>query len=139
MYLLDTDIVSELRKARAGKANAGVVEWASQVPPAITYLSTISLHEIEYGVLLAERSDRVKGAILRTWFEDAVKPSFADRVIPVDGAVAITAASFHVPDRAPLADALIAATAQTHGMTVVTRDETDFSRFAEVEVLNPWA
>jgi hypothetical protein len=138
MFLLDTNIVSELRKAKSGKANRGVVEWASQFPSAAMYLSAMSLHEIEYGVLLAERSDPDKGAILRAWFEADVKVGFSDRAIPIDGRVAIAAASFLVPQRAPLADALIAATAQTHGLTVVTGDLRDFSRFTDLEVLNPW-
>jgi predicted nucleic acid-binding protein len=138
IFLLDTNIVSELRKAKAGKANRGVVEWASQVPSAVMYLSAMSLLEIEYGVLLAERSGADKGAILRAWFEEDVKVSFSDRAIPIDGEVAIAAASFLFPQRVPLADALIAATAQTHGLTVVTGDLRDFSRFPDVEVLNPW-
>lgn len=138
MFLLDTNIVSELRKAKAGKANRGVVEWAGQFPSAVMYVSAMSLHEIEYGVSLAEGSDTGKGAILRAWFEEDVKVSFSDRTIPIDGKVAIAAASFLVPQRAALANALIAATAQTHGLTVVTGDLRDFSRFNGVELLNPW-
>lgn len=138
MFLLDTNIISELRKATAGKANSGVVEWAREVPPAVNFLSVISLHEIAYGVLLAEHSDTRKGAILRNWMEEDVKPNFADRVIPIDETVATAAASFHIPDRAPLADSLIAATALVHGLTVVTRDHRGFSRFTDVEVLDPW-
>ncbi len=138
MFLLDSNVISELRKARTGKANPGVVEWAAEVPPIAMFLSAISLHEIEYGVLLAERADPEQGAVLRAWMAHDVKPSFSDRVIPVDGDVATLAATYHVPHPAPFADATIAATAHAHGLTVVTRDTRDFSWFSDVEVLNPW-
>ncbi|MEX1038411.1 MAG: type II toxin-antitoxin system VapC family toxin [Acidimicrobiia bacterium] len=138
MFLLDTNVISELRKAKTGRANGGVVEWVRQTPTSTTFLSAISLHELETGVLRAERSDPDKGAILRAWLEDDVRASFDRRVISVDGSVALAAAQFHVPDRAPLADALIGATALVHGLTMVTRDETDFRRFPDLEVINPW-
>jgi predicted nucleic acid-binding protein len=138
MFLLDTNIISELRKARTGKANPGVVEWVRQTHASTTFLSAISIHELETGILRAERSDPDKGAILRAWLEDDVRASFDRRVISVDGSVAIAAAPFHVPDRVPLADALIGATALVHGMHVVTRDEADFRRFSGVRVINPW-
>jgi len=138
MFLLDTNVVSELRKTKAGKANRGVVEWAREVHPIAMFLSAITLHEIEYGILLAERVDPEQGAVLRAWLAHDVKPSFSDRVIPVDGDVATLAATYHVPNPAPFADALIAATARAHDLTVVTRGTRDFSRFPDLEVLNPW-
>lgn len=58
MFVLDTNVVSELRKAKAGKANPGVTKWAKGVPAALMFMSVISLHELEHGVLLAERRDR---------------------------------------------------------------------------------
>jgi len=138
MFVLDTNVVSEMRKAGAGKANPGVAAWARSVPAALMFLSAISLHELEHGVLLAERRDPAQGALLRRWLDSSVAASFADRILPVDERVARRAAALHVPDPAPFRDALIAATAQIHGMTVVTRNVSDFRRFAGLEVTNPW-
>jgi predicted nucleic acid-binding protein len=138
MFLLDTNVVSELRKAKAGKANPGVTAWAEDVPAAFLFLSVISLHELEHGVLLAERRDAAQGRALRRWLDSSVMKAFSDRFLPVDAQVARRAAALHVPDPAPFRDALIAATALVHTMTVVTRNTIDFSRFDGVEVNNPW-
>lgn len=138
MYLLDTNIISELRKVRSGKANPGVAEWAGQVPSAELFVSAITIHELEHGVLLMERSDPGQGAVLRAWLDTSVAAAFAERVLPVDEQVARRAASLHVPDRARFRDALIGGTGLTHRMTVVTRDLKDFSRFDGLDVLNPW-
>ena len=138
MYLLDTNVVSELRKLPAGRANAGVVTWAASVPSAEMFLSVISAHELELGVLLAERSDPAKGRVLRAWLNDTVLPAFDGRILPVDQAVVVQSATFHVPDPAPYRDAFIGATAVVHAMTVVTRNAGDFARFAGTAVLNPW-
>jgi predicted nucleic acid-binding protein len=138
MFVLDTNVVSELRKAKAGKADQGVVDWAEGVPAALMFLSVISLQELEHGVLLAERRDPPKGRVLRDWLSDSVMPAFADRIVPIDPPVALQAAALHVPDPAPVRDALIGATALVHGMTVVTRNTTDFERYAGLEVINPW-
>lgn len=138
MFILDTSVVSELRKSKAGKANQGVIDWANEVPVALMFMSVISLHELEHGVLLAERRDSAQGKVLREWLDENVVPAFADRFLPVDADVARSAAAPHVPDPAPFRDALIAATALTHGMTVVTPNDRDFKRFARLEVANPW-
>lgn len=138
MFLLDTNVVSELRKAKAGKADPGVVEWADHVAPALMFLSVISVHELEHGVLLGERSDPTKGELLRRWLDCSVLPAFSERVIPIDVPVVMRAAALHVPDPAPFRDALIGATALVHGMTVVTRNVADFEGFTDVEILNPW-
>ena len=138
MYVLDTNVVSELRKVRSGKANPGVAEWAAKVPSAALFISAITIHELEHGVLLMERSDPDQGALLRAWLDQSVTSAFAERVLPVDEHVARRAAALHVPDPAPFRDALIGGTALTHGMTVVTRDLKDFDRFDDLEVINPW-
>lgn len=138
MYLLDTNVVSELRKARTGKANDNVAAWAAEVVPASLFLSVITVQEIEIGVLLAERRDPPQGAILRTWLEDRVLPAFTDRILPIDTPVARRSAALHVPDPRPVRDALIAATALVHGMTLVTRNVADFQA-TEAEILDPWA
>jgi toxin FitB len=138
MYLLDTNVVSELRKVRSGKADAAVVAWANDLPGALMFLSVVSIHELEYGVLLAERADEAKGAILRAWLESSVLPAFAERVLTIDAAVAQRSAALHVPNPAPFRDALIGATALVHGMSVVTRNVRDFERFDGLDVINPW-
>ncbi|GAC1305494.1 MAG: type II toxin-antitoxin system VapC family toxin [Acidimicrobiales bacterium] len=139
MFVLDTNVVSELRKVRAGKANDGVARWVSGVRSAQLFVSAITMHELEHGVLLAERSDPVKGRVLRSWLDDGVAFAFADRVLAVDEAVARRAAALQVPDPAPFRDALIGATALVHRMTVVTRNVRDFDRFDELDVADPWS
>lgn len=137
MYLLDTNVVSELRKVRAGKADARVADWADSVDTADLYLSVITLQELEIGVLLAERRDPAQGAVLRTWLDAHVLPAFAGRVLAVDAAVTLRSARLHVPDPRPVRDGLIAATALVHGMTVVTRNAADFAPTG-VPTCNPW-
>jgi toxin FitB len=124
---------------RSGKANPGVAAWAERVPSAELFISVITIHEIEHGVLLRERSDPVQGALLRAWLDQGVAAAFKSRVLPVDDRVARRAAALHVPHPAPFRDALIGATAMVHDMTVVTRDLKDFERFDELEVVNPWS
>lgn len=137
MYLLDTNLVSELRKAKSGKADPGVTAWSASVTPASLFLSAISILELETGVLLVERRDAQQGALLRTWLDQHVLPAFADRILPVDTAVAQHCARLHVPDPLGERDALIAATALVHGLTVVTRNVSDFEPTG-VSLLNPW-
>jgi predicted nucleic acid-binding protein len=137
MFLLDTNVVSELRRAKAGKADKNVTSWAQGVPTVALFLSAITIQELEIGTLLVERRDRSQGAILRTWLEDHVLPTFADRILPVDTAVARRSATLHVPDPRPMRDALIAATALVHQLTVVTRDVAGFAPTG-AKVLNPW-
>jgi len=137
MFLLDTNVVSELRKARAGKADPKVAAWAAEVPAVTLFLSAITVHELELGTLLVERRDPAQGEILRAWLDDHVLPAFADRILPVDTTVARRSAALHVPDPRPIRDALIAATALVHELTVVTRNVTDFASTG-AKVVNPW-
>jgi predicted nucleic acid-binding protein len=137
MFLLDTNVVSELRKAGDGKADANVIAWLSGVDAVSLYLSAMTLMEIEVGVLRIERRDAVQGAKLRGWMMHHVLPEFLDRTLPVNAAVALRCAALHVPDPRSERDALIAATALVHGMTVVTRNVADFEPTG-VRLLNPW-
>lgn len=137
MFILDTNVVSELRKVRLGRADAQVAQWAERADTASLYLSVITVQELEIGVLLAQRRDPAQGALLRAWLDQQVLPAFAQRILPVDTAVARRSAMLHVPDPRPVRDGLIAATALVHGMTVVTRNVADFEPCG-VAVLNPW-
>lgn len=138
MFVLDTNVLSELRKVRAGRADANVAAWAQTVDAGDLFVSVVSLLELELGVLSVERRDADQGAILRTWLDQRVLPEFAARTLPIDTAVARRCARLHVPDRRNERDALIAATALVHGMTVVTRNTRDFVPTG-VATLNPWA
>lgn len=137
MYLLDTNVVSELRKVRAGKADIRVAAWADSVETVDLFLSVITIEELEIGVLLAERRDPTRGAVLRAWLDRHVLPAFAGRILSLDTAIARSSARLHVPDPRPLRDAFIAATALAHGMTVVTRNVRDFEKTG-VPILDPW-
>ena len=137
MYLLDTNVVSELRKIRPGKANPNVAAWADSVDAVDLYLSVITLQELEIGVLLAQRRDPSQGAVFRAWLDGHVLPAFSGRILVVDTAVAQRSARLHVPDPRPVRDGLIAATALVHGLVVVTRNIADFVPTG-VPTLNPW-
>ncbi|GBQ91348.1 type II toxin-antitoxin system VapC family toxin [Asaia krungthepensis] len=137
MYVLDTNVVSELRKIRSGKSDPHVARWADQVDAGELYLSAISIMELELGVLRMEHKDSAQGAVLRAWLDKHVLPEFNDRVLSVDLAVALRCAQLHTPDPGAERDTLIAATALVHGMTVVTRNIADF-RHSNVALLNPW-
>jgi predicted nucleic acid-binding protein len=135
MYLLDTNVISELRKAR--KTHPNVREWAERLPSASLYISVISVLELEIGILLVDRRDKEQGAILRAWMDRHVLPTFYGRILAIDTDVAQRCATLHVPNPRSDRDALIAATALVHGLTVATRNVADFERTG-VAVLNPW-
>jgi len=137
MYVLDTNVVSELRKIRLGKADSHVADWADSVDAADLYLSVITIQELEIGVLLAERRDPSQGAVLRAWLNGHVLPAFAGRILAVDTVVAQRSARLHVPNPRPVRDGLIAATALVHGMVVATRNVADFEPMG-VTTINPW-
>src|ERR1700676_3369277 len=126
MFLLDTNVISELRKVRAGKADRNVAAWARTVAAGSLFLSVIVIQELEIGTSLVERRDPPKGAILRAWLDDHVLPTFSERILSIDTVVARRSAALHIPDPRPIRDGLIVATALTHGMIVVTRNVADF-------------
>lgn len=137
MYLLDTNVVSELRKIDTGRADSRVKAWSELQPTESTFLSVITIMELEQGTLLMERRDLRQGAMLRAWLERQVLIEFEGRVLSVDTQTAKRCAALHVPDPCSYRDSLIAATALVHGMTVVTRNFSHFAR-AGVKVFNPW-
>lgn len=136
-FLLDTNVVSELRKAGDGRADRNVTAWIAAHAAGDFFLSAVTILELEIGVLSVQRRDPKQGGLLRTWLDERVRPAFAGRILPVDDAVATRCAHLHVPDRRSEADALIAATALVHGLAVVTRNIRDFDG-AGVVVINPW-
>jgi predicted nucleic acid-binding protein len=137
MFLLDTNVVSELRKAGSGLADANVVAWLSAEDASSFYLSAITVMELELGILLKARKDAAQGARLRAWMDGHVLPEFSQRTLSVDSAVALRCARLHVPDPRPERDSLIAATALVHGMTMVTRNVGDFAGMG-LTLVNPW-
>lgn len=137
MYLLDTNVISELRKAKSGKADKNVVKWANSVSAASLFISVITILELEIGILQVERRDPTQGALLRSWLNTHVMPAFSDRILIVDTAVAQHCAKLHIPNPCSDRNAIIAATALIHGMTMVTRNVADFESTG-VDFINPW-
>lgn len=135
MYLLDTNVVSELRKAH--KADHHVREWAKRTPTHAQYISVITIMEIQLGILAVGRRDISQANVLNAWLTQQVFPAFAERILNIDVPVAMTCASLHVPDPRSHRDALIAATALVHGLTVVTRNIVDF-QLMNISLVNPW-
>jgi hypothetical protein len=137
MYLLDTNVVSELRKLGTRRAAPAVVSWAASVAASDLYLSVITLLELEMGILQVERRDTAQSAILRRWLTGQVMPTFHERLLPIDVPIALRCAALHVPERRSERDALIAATAVVHGLAVVTRNVADLEGTG-VAVIDPW-
>ncbi|MFD2758353.1 type II toxin-antitoxin system VapC family toxin [Gulosibacter faecalis] len=135
-HLLDTNVISELRKS-AKRADVGVRQWVANRAPTDLYLSAITVLEVEVGIVRIARRDPAQGDRLQAWLDEELLDAFAGRILPVDVPVARRAAHLHVPDPRPERDALIAATAAVHGLTVVTRNVKDFESLG-VPILNPW-
>ena len=137
MFLLETNVVSELRKIRLGKSDPRVATWADSVDAGNLYVSAITILELEIGILRLERKDAKQGEILRNWLTTLVIPEFRGRIFPIDTVIAQRCARLHVPDPRAERDALMAATALVHGLTLVTRNTADFETTG-ARLLNPW-
>jgi toxin FitB len=137
MFLIDTNVISESRKVNARRAAPQVTEWLRATDPITTFISAMTIFELELGIMRVVRRDPVQGGQLRGWLDRVVKPTFAGRILPMDERVAATCAAMHVPDPASERDAWIAATALVHSLTVVTRNIGDFQSTG-VKLFNPW-
>lgn len=137
MYLLDTNVLSELRKLGDGRADPNVTAWLADRDANGFFISVITVMELEIGILRVERRDQRQASLLRQWVDTIVRPEFSARTLPIDEAIALRCARLHVPDPRSDRDALIAATALHHGMSVVTRNVADFAATG-VPLINPW-
>lgn len=137
MYLLDTNVLSELRKQAGRRSDPRVTAWSKTVPVDLLFLSVVTIHEVEYGIRRVERNDRAKAAVLRVWLTSLVFPLFRDRILPVDLKVAMKSAELHAIQTRNWQDGLIVATAFVHDLVVVTRNVGHFAS-TEVSLLNPW-
>lgn len=135
MWLLDTNVLSELR--RRDRTHPNVAAWADALHPQDLFLSVITILEIEAGALMVARRDKAQGAILRAWIDNRVSTAFEGRVLPIDTKIAQRCASLHVPDPRGERDALIAATALVHRLRIATRNVADFKPMG-VDLFNPW-
>jgi predicted nucleic acid-binding protein len=137
VFLLDTNVVSELRKIGTAGVDKQFESWARGAEKGQMWVSSITTLELEIGVRRLERRDKRQGKVLRKWLSDQVLPAFEGRILPFDNEAALICATYHVPDPRPDRDTFIAAIAQVHGLTIVTRNVTDFEPLG-VALLNPW-
>lgn len=136
MFLLDSNLLSELRSAK--RCHPAVRAWQQLHPLATCWISVITLLEIRRGIDQVERKDFPFAAVLHEWLEGKVKPAFAGRVLAVTPAVAERAGRIAAGRTRGLVDCLIAATALEHRLTLATRNVTDFKDLSELEIVNPW-
>jgi predicted nucleic acid-binding protein len=137
MYLLDTNVISELRKIPVNRADRTVLAWATEERLGSCWLSVITLTEVERGVLLVGRKDPVQAHRIAAWLHQSLEVRFDARILPVTRSLALAAPTCQVPNPMQTEDALLAGTASIAGFTLVTRNTAHFSR-TSVKVLNPW-
>ncbi len=135
MFLLDTNVVSELRKA--SRCHPRVAEWQAAQKPGVCFISAVTILEIRLGIELARKSDRAKAEVLEAWLERRVKTGFAGRILPVDGDVAESCGRMNAQRPRSFRDGLILATAAVQRLIIVTRNTKDFAG-GGVAVVDPW-
>lgn len=138
MYLLDTNIISEIRKLAKNKCDKNVADWVRSTSKDLMFTNAVVMMELERSVMSIERKDTTQGELLRHWFEMDVKPAFHGKILKIDEKTAQICAKLHIPDHAPENDAWIAASAIQHHLVLVTRNTADFARTG-VKLFNPFA
>ena len=137
MYLIDTNIISEMRKIRHRKADPKLTAWVNSINSSLFYTSIVVMMELQRGVMGKHRTDPEQGKRLQQWFDISVKAIFDKRVLYINDHIAEVCAGLHVPNPKPENDAWIAATAIANGLTLVTRNVSDFDGIA-VDIINPF-
>ena len=137
MYLLDTNIISEIRKLAKNKCDKNVADWVRSTSKDLMFTNAVVMMELERGVMSIERKDTTQGELLRHWFEMDVKPAFHGKTLKIDEQTAQICAKLHIPDHAPENDVWIAASAIQHNLVLVTRNTADFARTG-VKLFNPF-
>ncbi len=138
MYLLDSNVISEVRKIKIGKANKGVVDWLSDKPFGQLYTCEIVIMELMRGIQLKRCKDPVQAQYLQDWFDNFVMPSFSGRILTINTKVSLICATFHVPNPRPENDTWIAAISKLYDLTLVTRNIKDFQGLP-IKLLNPFS
>jgi hypothetical protein len=137
MFLLDTNIISESRKLGTSRINPRVARWFDAVDAETSFISAMTLFELERGVQQMERRDAKQGAMLRGWLTEQIMPVYENRTLPMTASVAQICAGLHILDPKSERDAWIAATAMEAGLTLVTRNVDDFAGMG-VGLFNPF-
>jgi hypothetical protein len=132
-YLLDTNIISEVRKRRP---DANVTAWLAPMHVHQLFLSSLDVGEIRIGIERLRRRDLRQADMLEQWLI-TLRAQYAERILPVTADIAEEWARLHIPDPVPIVDGLIAATAKVHGLTLVTRDTGNLAQRG-VAILNPF-
>ena len=137
MFLLDTNVISESRKLGTPRVDPRAAFWLGQIDAETTYISAMTVFELERGVRQMERRDASQGLVLRRWLEDQVMATYEQRTLPLSRTVALVCAGLHIPDPKSERDAWIAATAIEAGLTLATRNVRDFANMG-VELVDPF-
>jgi toxin FitB len=135
MFILDTNVVSELREGKT-KAEKKVLAWADSQLASQMFVTAITILELEKGVILLERKMPPQGNALRLWL-DGLRTVFSGRILPFTEKTAAICAGLHMPKTRPERDAMIAASALEHRFTMVTKNDADF-KVQGLTVINPW-
>lgn len=136
MYVLDTNLVSEIRKVPA-KKNPAVQRWLEKQYSDQLFITSITVYELEVGVQRLARKDSAQAALIGDWLHGILLPGFEGRVLDLDLESSLIAATYQVPDPRPSADCFIAAITQRHHMKLVTRNTKDFLAM-NIPLINPW-
>lgn len=139
MYLLDTNVISEIRKIKNGKANQGVVDWFFATPLNKLFLNDIVLLEVKQGALLARHNrDLIKAEMLDDWADNQLPKQFGERILPITRQICLIASTLHIPNPRDRHDALIGATALAHNLILVSRNQKDFKNIDGLKFFNPF-